>query len=103
MFSVWGSKYATVEAMVERVGALRAFNREHGPSDDRVCEINALTEKIGEVTEARRKAAERPYVVLYRKYKPNGDCYKGRRTFRTEAERSRWITNADDDIAITGF
>lgn len=46
---------------------------------------------------------DRPYVVLYRKYKENGDCYKGRRTFRTDAERARWIRNAPSDIAITGY
>lgn len=45
---------------------------------------------------------DRPYVVLYRRYKPNGDCYKGRRTFRTRAEMSRWLWNdLPADAAVT--
>jgi hypothetical protein len=100
---VWGTEYHSSTEMQRRMGQIVADNRKYGASDDRVSEWNALRENLTAFTPTPRPQNDRPYVVLYRKYSASGHCYKGRRTFRTEADRSRWIRNADPEIAITGY
>lgn len=103
MFKVFGRQYAGVSHVQHRIGELQILNRQYGPSDDRVSEINALNVALEEHAQreaARRKAAERPFVVLYRKA-VGDEIKKGRRTFRTRNEMSRWIWDAPDSVAIT--
>lgn len=106
MFKVFGRQYDGVSHVQHRMSELQILNRQHGPSDDRVTEINALNAALEEHAQreaARRKAAERPYVLLYRKALPNGETFKGRRTFRTDTEQAKFIREAPDSVAITFY
>lgn len=101
-----GVRYSSVASAQQMLAHLRSENEKFGSSDGRVTEINAIEAALAEHDErevARAKAAERPYVVLYRKAVGPDKIFKGRRTFRTAAEQSRWISEAPDDVAITFY
>ena len=111
--SVWGRSYAGSSPMRSRFAEVEAEIRQWGESDDRISERNALIAalpeaQIAEEAEARaeiarRKAAERPYVVLYRKARKDGSVFKGRRRFKTDAEQARFIREAPGDVAVTFY
>jgi hypothetical protein len=98
--SVWGQRYRSVAEMRQRLAVLAHLTAQFGESDDRVSESNALTETLAKYTP--RPKDPRPFVVLYRKA-VGEEIFKGRRTFKTAAEQSRWIWNAGDDVAITFY
>lgn len=97
--TVHGTQYISVRAMEIRIKDLVWENEAIGESDGRVTEITALQQAIAE-RKAVEREARRPFVVLYRKA-VRGEIVKGRRTFATAAEQSRWIRNAPDSVAIT--
>jgi hypothetical protein len=47
--------------------------------------------------------AAKPFYVLTRKYRANGECIKGRRRFATRAAQQRYIQRAPLDVAITAY
>lgn len=105
-YSVWGKTYETVREMRQQVREVKALNVAFGESDDRVSEINALAEEI-EAAEKRfaeiYAAQQRPFYVLTRYATKGGELKKGRRTFKTRAEQSRYMRTAPDHVAITGW
>jgi hypothetical protein len=97
--AAFGVTYNTVAAVDSRLHELAELSAQYGDSDDRVTETNALAAARADLV-AQHEAAARPYVVLTRKYLPNGDCRKGRRTFRTAAEQSRFIGTTDTVVTF---
>ncbi len=52
---------------------------------------------------AKPQPVRKPFYVLTRKYKANGDCIKGGREFSTRAAQQRYIQRAPLDVAITAY
>ncbi len=99
MITAFGRRYETERDAHLRLRELRGLNEQFGASDDRVTEINAIEVAV----KAARFEREHPYVLLYRKARPDGSVFKGRRRFRTMAEQTRFIREAPDSVAITFY
>jgi transcription initiation factor TFIID subunit TAF12 len=53
--------------------------------------------------EVRRWEKEKPFVVLTRRYLKSGECRKGRHTFTTIGEASRFLSRTTAAVTFTNF